>query len=87
MLTRLLPGKRLKGKWDFTLLLMLVGAVLGWQAAVVTIALTTLFTLVGRLIYSKCTPTEVLWLATSITIYTLRIWIEQWQNGPLDGGS
>ena len=87
ILTRLLPGKRLKGKWDFTLLLMLVGAVLGWQAAVVTIALTTLFTLVGRLIYSKCTPTEVLWLATSITIYTLRIWIEQWQNGPLDGRS
>ena len=87
LLTRLLPRKLLKGQWDFTLLLMLIGAILGWQAAVITIALTTLFTFVGRLIYSKCRPTDVLWLATSITIYTLQIWIEQWQNGPLDGGS
>ncbi len=84
---RLLLARPIQQHWDLALLLMLVGAFLGWQAALVAIALTTVMTLLGRLVYRKFAPTDILWLAVSITIYTLALWIEEWQNRPLDGGS
>ena len=85
--TRLLMAKPVKENLDLLMLLMLIGMILGWQAAVISIALMTLLTLFGRLIYKKWYPIHVLWLAASITILTLQIWIAEWQNRLLDGGS
>ena len=85
--TRLLMAKPVKENLDLLLLLMLIGTILGWQAAVISITLMALLTFLARLFYKKCSPIHVLWLAASITILTLQIWIAEWQNRLLDGGS
>ena len=85
--TRLLMEKPVKENLDLLLLLMLIGTILGWQAVVISITLMALLTFLARLFYKKCSPIHVLWLTASITILTLQIWIAEWQDGLLDGGS
>ena len=60
--------------------LVLIGTILGWQAAVISITVMALLTFFVRLFYKKCSPIHVLWLAASITILTLQLWITEWQN-------
>lgn len=78
--TRLLMAKPVKENLDLILLLMLIGTILGWQAAVISITVMALLTFFVRLFYKKCSPIHVLWLAASITILTLQLWITEWQN-------